>query len=423
MFYLDPPQLFDIGSLSSSSNGYITYDLAATLPPVVSPWTQTSASATVGSVVSGDVDIAVAPVTDSSFSGGASSVGSNNAAIESIQRERMLITTVLSSSDSLPFASIAPRAASSDPVPLSSSPFSSLSRPNTDTTKCDPITSTTTSGSGSARSKGGLYSPERYDTGITSTEAPTVSNMRFMTGGTSTSDGYVFEGIINVLNTLQLYDLGDVDKLVRSQPNILLESENEVQARLNFYNELIVLSNRPPLPSNYSSYTTATTIDNNNRPLSTPVSGVSTTVTSRVTPSSGPMTSDRSRSSRSSSKTGPADTPSFQPSSAVTYAIKNTINNTNSANQSNSTAVEYRKQPSSTTLKTLLQAYPALLAMDSRYTLPYIYTLYIHTLFSHYFFPIYYFLYITHCIFHSQYQLNFYMINLISLFNTIQMFI
>ena len=363
MFYLDPPQLFDIGSLSSSSNGYITYDLAATLPPVVSPWTQTTVSASAGPIIG-------------SSSNGASTVISNNAAIESIQKERMLITTALSSSDSLPFASIAPRAASSDPVPLSSSPFSSLSRPNTDTTKCDPITSTTTSGSGSARLKGGVYSPERYDTAITSTEAPTVSNMRFITGGTSTSDGYVFEGIINVLNTLQLYDLGDVDKLVRSQPNILLESENEVQARLNFYNELIVLSNRPPLPSNYSSYTTAATTIENNRPLSTPVSGMSNTATSRIPIAGGPMTSDRARAGRS--RTGPSDTPSLQPSSPVTYAIKNTYNSTSYTNNSysNSTAVEYRKQPSSTTLKTLLQAYPALLAMDSRYVyIPPIFTL------------------------------------------------
>lgn len=50
----------------------------------------------------------------------------------------------------------------------------------------------------------------------------------------STTDGYVFENVVHVFHALQSFGVTDLDKVVRSQPRILLESESEVSARLLF---------------------------------------------------------------------------------------------------------------------------------------------------------------------------------------------
>jgi len=56
----------------------------------------------------------------------------------------------------------------------------------------------------------------------------------------SPADGFVFENVVRVFHALQSFGLADLDKVVRSQPRILLETETEVSARLTFLCDFFV---------------------------------------------------------------------------------------------------------------------------------------------------------------------------------------
>jgi hypothetical protein len=55
----------------------------------------------------------------------------------------------------------------------------------------------------------------------------------------TSSDGYIFETVVDLLDTLKEYRVADIDKVIRSFPNILLETDSELRSRLDFLYDLV----------------------------------------------------------------------------------------------------------------------------------------------------------------------------------------